>query len=200
MAEQREFAQWSGLPIQELSQYLEPTDVERTRRMIAGIPVEQLPWFQFEGENLFSMALGSWQNRFNVSRPDLKNSLHEQVMRRFMLSASRAYLAARQQQRVFQPDLIVVAGTNDFMSRAIAAAGRATGRAVAPCIWDVSRRAVMVNHPRGAGALPCELLLDGLVDMRADPATWSPMLLGILDELLSFLEISPREHQRAAIP
>jgi hypothetical protein len=33
-------------------------------------------------------------------------------------------------------------------------------------------------------------LLDGLVDMRADPATWSRDLVGILDELLAFLDIT----------
>jgi len=38
--------------------------------------------------------------------------------------------------------------------------------------------------------MPCELLLDGLVDMRSDPATWSPMLLGIVEELLLFLGIT----------
>jgi hypothetical protein len=45
----------------------------------------------------------------------------------------------------------------------------------------------MVTHPDRATPFACELLLEGLVDMRADPATWSPTLTGILDELNSFL-------------
>ena len=187
MAEQREFAQWGGLTIEELSRHLEPADVELSRRVVTNLAVDELPWAQFEGQNLFNLALGSWQNRFNVGRPDLNNPQHEQVLRRFMLSAARAFLAARRFQLQFQPDLTIVAGTTDFISRAVVAAGGSAGRTVAVCAWDVSRRAVMVTHPDRATPFACELLLEGLVDMRADPATWSPTLTGILDELNSFL-------------
>lgn len=190
MAEQREFAQWSGLTIEDLSRYLEPAEVERSRRFVTTLPTEQLPWAQFEGQNVFSLAMGSWQNRFNVSRPDLNNPLHEQMVRRFMLSASRAYLAARRFRATVAPDLIVAAGGNDFIARAFAAEATASGGALARCAWDVSKRAILVSHPRRDAVMPCELLLDGLVDMRSDPATWSPMLLGILDELLTFLDLA----------
>lgn len=190
MAEQREFAQWSGIQVADLSPHLDPADVERSRRFVTALPTEQLPWAQFEGQNLFSLAIGSWQNRFNVSRPDLNNSLHEQMIRRFMLSASRAYLVAKRFRAAFAPDLVIASGGSDFISRSFAAEASISGGSFVRCAWDVSRRAILVSHPRRESVMPCELLLDGLVDMRSDPATWSPALLAIVEELLSFLEIA----------
>jgi len=190
MAEQREFSQWSGLTTEDLSRYLEPADIERSRRFVTTLPTDQLQWAQFEGQNLFSLALGSWQNRFNVSRPDLNNSLHEQMIRRFMLSAARVFVAARRFRGRFAPDLIVASGGNDFIARGFAAEAATSGGGLVRCSWDVSRRAILVSHPHRDAVMPCELLLDGLVDMRSDPATWSPMLLGIVEELLLFLGIT----------
>jgi hypothetical protein len=190
LGEQRDLAQWSGVTVEELSRHLSVKDIEATKRWIVGVATEQLPWTSFDGQNFYSLALGSWQNRFNVSRPDLGNPLHEQMLRRFMLSASRAYRAAETFHARVGPQLTLVAGGGDFLSRTFITQARAAKHAVAVCTWDVSKRAVMVSHPRREAVVPCGLLLDGLVDMRADPATWSRDLVGILDELLAFLDIT----------
>lgn len=195
IGEQRDLARWSGAGVAELSRYLTPLDIESTKRWIVGVPTEQLPWASFDGQNFYALALGSWQNRFDVSRPDLANPLHEQTLRRFMLSASRAYRAAGAFLEQESPNVTFVAGGEDFLSRAFVAQARALKFDAVVCAWDVARRAVMVSHPRREETVPCGLLLDGLVDMRSDAATWSPDLIRILDELLAFLDIT--EPQRA---
>lgn len=196
IAEQREFARWSGVGAVELSRCLTRADIEETKRWIMALPAEQLAGASFDGADIFALCLGSWQNRYDVSRPDMHNAQHEQTLRRFMLSAARAYRAAGRFFRESAPDMTFIAGGSDFMSRAFAAQARSAGRDAAVCAWDVSKRAVMVGHPRGHAALPCGLLLDGLIDMRADPTSWSPDLTAILDELLTFVGI--REEPRAA--
>jgi len=193
LGEQRDLARWSGVTVEELSRYLSPNDIEATKRWILGVATDQLPWTNFDGQNFYSLALGSWQNRFNVSRPELANPLHEQILRRFMLSASRAYRAAETFHARVGPRLTLVAGGGDFLSRSFVAQAQAAKHDVAVCTWDVSKRAVMVSHPRREAVVPCGLLLDRLVDMRGDPSTWSRDLVGILDELLAFLDIEMAE-------
>lgn len=187
--EQRELARWSNLTLEDLSRHLEPGEIESTKRWIVSLRAEALMTAAWEGVPVFPLAAGTWQNRFETSRPDPANRSHEQMMRRFMLSAVRLLIAGKRFHASFAPDAFLVASGEDLLSRSLIAAAEGVARPVTLFRWDVSRRAVLIRHP-GTGAIhPCELLLDNLTSLRADPATWSEALLGIVDEILAFLGI-----------
>ncbi|RMG41452.1 MAG: hypothetical protein D6719_08520 [Candidatus Dadabacteria bacterium] len=193
--DQRSLAAWSGVSGDEISRYLTPDDIERTRRWVMKLSSDALLTAEFDGVNLFSLCTHSFRTRFGVAECDMRNKQHEQVVRRLVLAAARMWLASKSFIRKFRPDISLVAGGEDFISRAYLRRAQHLNNPVALFRWNIGARHLQIFHPYRDESMPCDILLEGIASMRADSKTWPEELLSILQEILLFLEIDESQLQ-----
>lgn len=190
--EQKELGRWAGVDSLALGSFLSPSEVEGTRRWTVAVPSSSLMSAEWEGVNIASLCLGTFQNRFGVEAPDLQNKSHEQVLRRLVLSSLRAWLAGRRFLDTVQPKRLLIAGEKDFLTRAMIAAAAERRIPLGRFSWDFNQRTVVIRTTESDRPLTCGLVLHDLVSMRSDAITWSPDLIRILDSILEFLHLEPR--------
>lgn len=189
IADQSSVAQWSALDVQELSRFVMPEEIEETKRLLLTTPVGELMSLEIRGIRLWDTIVGSFLNRFGITTPDSGNRQHEQALRRFMLGGARMLLATRRFNNLCSPDLLLVAGGNDFLSAGLVAQSKEQRRSVALLQWAIHERHVRILHPREKKELTCELFLEGIARMRADVKTWPTELITIIEDILTFLEV-----------
>ena len=187
-------ATWSGINVAELSRFLTPDEIFETRKWLAMLaPTEyaKAEYAEVTGINLpvYDLCRGSLLARLGTADPDLNNKGHEQVIKRFLLSAVRMCLATKNFIKHFQPELSLVAGGEDFVSRSYMAMAQAAGTQVALFRWDLTNRVVKLHHPREKTVLACALLLSGVSSMRSDVRTWPAELVSIVEEIAAFLGV-----------
>ena len=193
MQDQRELAAWADLSVADLSSFMSPHDLTETRKWISFVAVDTLPEASFKGIMPYPLIRGSVKNRFGVDEPQLHNRHHEQMVRRLMLSAVRTSLAARRFNEQFRPNLLLVAGGEDFISRSVSAQSRSSGIPVSLVRWNMSERAVKILHPHKDEMFSCALVLEGLSTMRGEVKTWPLELLTIIEDLSKFLGIDAHQ-------
>ncbi len=192
-AEQSEFSRWGGLSDRDLSGYIQPDEIVASRRWIVQMSQPELMVAEYQGQNLFELCRGSWQTRFGNVQPDPQNRSHDQVLRSLLIATLRARIACDRLLDQENPNLTLVANGTDFLSASYLVSARAKKSDAALFQWDLNKRSVRIVHPRSDNSVFCPLILEGLSSMRSDPATWSPDLIAILSELLTFLDISENQ-------
>ncbi|MBN8549299.1 MAG: hypothetical protein J0M12_08300 [Deltaproteobacteria bacterium] len=190
IADQRALSDWSGLPVQEFSAYVTPDDTRETKQWATSLDASQLPQAEFRGMPVSEMCRETFANRFGVSEFEPRNKSHEQFLRKLLVSAARAGLAAQRYHSSYSPDLCLVSGGKDYVTQSFVALSQALKRDVAVFRWDVASRAIHITHPRSNKTLSCELVPEGVLGMRSDYKTWPNELLAIVQGILSFLEIA----------
>jgi len=188
--DQSRLAAWSGVKSGSLSRYLLPRDIDETRRWLSSLGDEAPVTARFHEVPLFPLCQASFFNRFGVSTPDYRNKNHVRTVRRLLLSAARMMLATERFNKKYMPDVTLVADGSDYLTAVYVSRSKAQGAAPAVFRWDLHRRSTQIVHPRSGALYSCDLLLDNITAMRPDPCTWSPELLGIISEILSFLGLS----------
>lgn len=198
MHDQRELAAWSGIPTVDISTFLTPEVIEDTRRWLMTIPAALLPTIRLGTRELMGICRESFRLRFGVNDPDFKNVAHEQFLRRLMVGVARMIQASAGYIRAAGPTLHFVAGGRDAITASYISEVKRSGEQVVLFRWEISERTIQILHPSGTGAMGCELLLDGIPQLRGDSSTWTPSLVQILVEILSFLDIRAESPLHAA--
>lgn len=195
MYEQSRVARWSGISAHELSRFLEPEEISETRRWSLALTprtAEQLP---FADVAFLPMVRESMVSRLGKESIEELSPDEFDVLRRLMLSAARAYIAAQRFLAAQGSQLAMVAGCRDGLSRAFVAAAESQRVAVAQFKWDLMSRAVQVTHPASDRAFSCPIVFDDVTEMRSDPRTWPGEIVRVIDELMVFLDISNSQLQ-----
>ena len=193
MREQLGLARWANIASEALSRCLLAQDVDMTRRLVVSTAVVDLLGLEFEGLCLLDLCRASFHRRFGTDQPDLQNKNHEQFLRRLMLSAARMCAAAKRFNHEFKPEIVLVAGGRDYISRSLVEVCRRDGYQPVVFRWDTKGGGINIVHPHTHQVMACDLLLDGITTMRPDIATWPKELIGILQQILDFLDISDRQ-------
>jgi len=120
MRQQTTLAKWSNVPTQDLSVFLSPEDILESKRWMLSAQTVGLYDALFRGINIYDVCRGSLRYRFGTETPDLKNKSHEQIVRRMMLSAVRASLAAENYNRSCAPEMALLSGGDDFITASYA--------------------------------------------------------------------------------
>ena len=158
MQDQRELAAWADINVRDLSSYTAPAELLDTRRWISFLPVEALSDAAYNGVMAFPFIRGSLKNRLGVDDPQAPNRRHEQMVRRMLLASVRTWLAMRRFNEQHRPDLMIVAGGDDFISHSVFAQCRSQCVPTALVRWvlgDRQRAASRVVPLRG-GSAPAE--------------------------------------------
>lgn len=189
MRDQTHLAEWAGTPSQDLSHFISSDDFVAQNREILMLPTAELLSYQFKGARLWELSAATFFSRFGVTAPDLKNKLHEQVLRKFYMGLARLMTAASKFNTWYLPDLLVIAGGNDLITAPILAQAINQRRDYARLEWSLHERCIVVHRSLDDRQFRCELLVDGLSAMRSDSRTWPGELLKILEDLCEFLGV-----------
>lgn len=193
MSSQNELAEWSGVRALSLSSFLQPEEVVESRRWVLELVEEELAAVSFREISLPNLIEGTFRNRFGADRPNLKNRDQVRVWRSLLTSALRMVYAARRFQFSEKPDLSLVTGGRDYISKGFLFAAKEHNRSVAVFSLNFADRCIEVHHSRGGEPFRCELVLDGVTGMRRDRNTWPREIVAIVEGLLNYLGISPAQ-------
>lgn len=189
LSEQAALGNWAEIGSLDLSGFLSSDEVLETRRWALGLPDQDLITSRFRDLKVFDFCRSTFSSRFGSSELQPGNRNHVQFARRAMLASVRMCLATRRFNNRFMPDLTLVAGGDDFISRSFIEQSREQKKAVAVFRWEAAARAIKVYHPRSSEVYSCEFILQDITSMRSDVSTWPEELLQVTAELMSFLSI-----------
>lgn len=193
--DQRSFADWARIGIQDLSPYLTPAEARATYEEILRLRDEDLLKLEFQDKRLFDLYKGTFKNKFGIETPDLNHKGHVQALQRLSLATMRLCLAIRRFNVKEMPSYLFVTGGTDFITNTAMWQSGLQDRSVVLFQWSLEQRCVNIIHPNKQTALSCELVLSGLAQMRSDSKTWSPEILEIIRGILQFLDIPERPVQ-----
>ncbi|MCO6432299.1 MAG: hypothetical protein J5J00_15705 [Deltaproteobacteria bacterium] len=188
-SEQRSLASWGEIAVKDLSSFLTPGEIVDSRRWLLSTPREQLESLSLRGISLYNLCRGSFAARFGTETPDLNNRKHEPMTRRMLLSAARMCLATRRFLNHFSPEVLLVAGGRDYITRSLLVQAEMQKREYVLFSMDSSQRSINIHHPREDKTLACHLLLTDVTMMRADIKTWPPEVVSEIESVLGFLHI-----------
>ena len=148
IGEQRMLGQMCNLSYAELSTYLDAAQVSETKRWIDSVKNEELLSCTIEKTSVFELCVGSFQSRFGTVAPNLDEIHHEEVLRRLLLASARMLLASNNFLVQERPELLLVAGGEDFITRTLLYQSYASNVPSAMIRWDpVDRQVLIVRSP-----------------------------------------------------
>ena len=193
IADQKRLAHWSGIETLEFSPYLPCTEIEKTRRWILKLTDDQLAALDFNGLDLFPLVKDSFANRFGIAIPNVQNKLHIPYLRQLLLACLRTQHATERFVQMETPNLIFIAGGDDFITKGFVEATKNSSADVVVFRWRVNDRCVTVTHPRIEDDFKCPLVLEDIASMRSDYRTWPHEIITILKDIMGFIGISENQ-------
>ncbi len=187
--ESKALAQWSGIEGKDLTTFISSEEHLRGERWLNSIPVQSLDSVEYKGVKLLDLSRDTLHARLNGSE-DLTNPQHLAIVRELLLVAMRASYASEKFLSSYVPTLSLVAGGKDILSKSFIAQARRLKMDTAIFEWELHSRAVVIHHPHNLSSYRCELMLEDVLHTRSDNKTWSAELKKVLEDVLSFLEIS----------
>jgi hypothetical protein len=191
--EQRLFGDWAGLDPVNLSRFIEPKDVQRSREWIASFEASELMYAEVKGVLLYDLCRKTFARRFSTDYPDFSDKEQEKWLRRLMTSAARLILAYRNYFRSVPTDIGLALGDHSFMSRAFQQVTLEEKKALFTFMWDDEQAELVVHNAIDETSMRCGLLFDNIEVMRADSESWPIELIQVVDEVLMFMGITSRQ-------
>lgn len=188
--EQRVFADSVGFEEDWLGSFLSPDDFVETARAIDAIPNSELLGLGLAGQPFFPLAEHSLRQRLGTARIDIENLNHAKILRMHYLFVWQALLASKRFRAKVRPDLCLVAGGDEYLSRSLIAELRMAGVLVSTFKWRISERSVTVAHPTSGATFASEFVLTEKGAFRSDIQTWPADIIQIASELAKFLNIN----------
>lgn len=189
LAEQIRLAEWASIGVLDLSQYLTAEEAVNSKRWLASIDASNLERSRYKGINIYQLCRESVEKRLGISDTTAHNKFHELTLRRLMLSAVRMLMATKRFNNQFHPDLALVAGGNDLITRSFVEQSQEQKKEVAVFSWNLGGHSITITHLRTGRTFSCDLVLEGIAEIRKDFRSWPPEFLDIIDQVLAFLNI-----------
>lgn len=200
-SEQARMAAWIECGRFEISRYVEPEKVEQSRRYLAELDDKALMGAEWNEEQLFPFVRHSFQLRFGATtEPNVSNRQHMGYLRRLMLAAISSIDAFNVFLNSKQPDLVLSAGGEGFLSQTFEHVLMKRGVRFVQVRLNLKDRCVdfVKNSKPGSSEIhSCPLLLENMLDVRREVNTWDNEVIRLLDELQGFLEL---EHVQLSFP
>lgn len=195
ISDQSSVGAWGNLQFLRLSSFISSNEIWDSKRWISSLEPKDMLQVNFRGLTLHDLCLGTLSSRFGVSEIDPANKQQSQFLQRLLLASLRMCIATRNFNNRFRPDLTLVAGGQDFISRSFLKQTQTDKRPAALFRWEVAARSIKVFSPYSQETYSCDFVLDDITSMRSDSSTWPSELTSALDKLLQFLDI-PLGQQR----
>lgn len=196
MADQAHLQKWSGVQSIDASRFISDTAVESASRWLQSIDDEDLAVADFEQLPVFEYCEESFQKRFGAAY-DAKNKRHVEVARRMMITVIRTRQLAKAFKESYMPNFCFVASGSDLISKTFVSALKNSPVETVEFRWDVHQRAIKIQRASASESMTCDLLLEGVSNMRSDKKTWPAELTGIVDSILEYLDLN---HLQLSLP
>lgn len=186
--EQRKRGEWGSCETKEISVWVQPLEIERIQSWVRSQPVAELVRAEFEGLPIASLLEGHLKLRFgDAGTLDLVR--HEALLRRLVRDGLVMVLAATRYLTTSSPDLVLVAGSRDFMGRALLFAARESRIRCALFQWRPETASTDVVDLEGGSVLCCNFKLGDLASLRTNLRSWPTELLQTVQSLTDFLSL-----------
>jgi hypothetical protein len=188
MSDQAHLQRWSGVTALDASRFVSAEEVEASGRWLQELEDEDLVTAALGDATIYSLCESSFEKRVGTSF-DVSNKRHVQVLRRMILTVIRTHQVATSFQRSFSPDLCFIADGKDMVTGTFAKSLAGTHTESVLFRWDAHKRSIFIKRSGATEGISCDLLLDGVSNMRADRKTWPRELTDIINEILEYLDL-----------
>jgi len=178
MREQRDLAQWAGLPLRQLGMYLTPDEVRESEKWVMGLQAQELLTVEYLGLNLFQLSRLPAQSG---------GALPEAVVRQRLLGTLRLCLSMRRFLSREQPRVVLYAHGDDSMSRVLDVQAARQQQEAFRFGLDSVGRSLQVRRRSDGAELTVPLVVEALDRVRTDVKSWPKELVSQLDEVLAFI-------------
>lgn len=192
--EQVGLGSWGGTSALPISHNVNSEESFGLLRTICRLDYEELRQFKVADVVVWDLAIESLRERLGVDVLNFANDKVRETVSSVMHSTALLLLAA---QKVFlneKPNAVFVAGERDSLSRAVLAAGAKLGVAAVIFNWNVTKRCIELKDLSCGALAESPLVIEDLSSIRADRGTWSSEVVGMLEQIATFLKI-PLEPQ-----
>ena len=193
ISDQCSLARWSSIGRSDLSKYIQPDEIVSTRRMVNGLSSANLKKVKYYGIFLYDLCLESFKLRSGGGLPDLANKKHEQLIRRYMLSAMRMCLSVKRLLNIVRPELTLLASGEDFITRSYIEQAKLQKKEVILFKMDIHERCVKIINLQAPKVFNCPLLINDVTSMRGEVSTWPKELAAAINDIVSFLGVSDNQ-------
>ncbi len=190
MAEQNTFAQWSGARQLRITSYLEPAQIQGTKRWVEQMDAHHLWEAVWKGIPLRTLLQGSFSRRFGTLEPDFRNVQHQHYVQKLSVASLRMLTAALKCNEDIQPNMIFMAGGDEFITACFFAAAQRMGIEVVRFTSAAEGRFVRVLRSSVDETFKSELVVSDISAFRENVQTWPSELLQSLDEMVAYLGLS----------
>lgn len=188
--DQKNLAEWSGSQTMDLSKFISSDEVIATRRAINRFAVSQLQSAAYEGISLYEICLASFKQRYPGSLPDLSNKKHEQLLRRYLLSAARMCMASKRLLNTIRPEISLVSSGDDYITRSLIEQTKRLKFTAVIFKMDIHERCIKVINTARQTEFSSPLVVNEVIGMRPDVDTWPPQLMQLMQDIARFLDVS----------
>jgi hypothetical protein len=189
MSERSALGAWTGASLSDLSPYLLPEDIERTRRWVNELSTEQILNDSFDGCVPWEWAKQYFVARFSTARPVATNKQHDFFVRKFILSVLRIRISARRYLFANKPDLIIVSDSNDLVSAALKEVAADFGIGLFSVLWRNDLRINQIENYHTNKLLDSDVVVSNVTELRSEPNTWPSDLIERLNVVCKFMGI-----------
>lgn len=195
--EQNAIATYSGAKIRRLSEFLQPDDIQDSRRWVLKRDVEQLLNAKFRGIQTKEVILGTFARRFGHFEPDLRNQQHREFLEKLSLTCFRMFAASFRCVEAERPTLIFSLSSDDTLSRCFSRVAESLKLDLVSFRSEEGSRYIKIFRPHDSKVYPCELRLESIAELDRAVDDWPSEIVQIVEEILEFLGLS---HFQLSLP
>ncbi|NDC37223.1 MAG: hypothetical protein EBZ48_04130 [Proteobacteria bacterium] len=190
MQEQRDLAQWGGIPALRLSEGIIAEVVQHSSRWIDSLPTEELWGAAVGGIGLAELAQATFEARFGVASPDFNNKLHDRFVRMLLAAVLRVHHGATALLKSRNPSLLLLPANAGLITATVGKAALTLKIPVFHWQAQLAKRCITIHAAHSDMLHECPLLIEDVLTLRTDMKTWSPDLVSILKATEEFLGLA----------
>lgn len=166
IAEQREFAPWMNIGLQDISPFLSSKESEEIRDWVLGLKGEELKEVKFHGIELFQRCERAFKGKESDTLK--KTSSYEGLIRHWYVNVCRL-IAMTDHVLGSETDFLCITSKNeDTLTEVFAQRAEGLSVPVAKIRWDMGQRSVVISDSRRATQWNTPLFFDEVALSRED--------------------------------
>lgn len=190
IGESKRLAEWGRMKSQDLSLFLNGSDLAQSKRLIQSSSIAELRELSIEGVNIYQLCEQSIRSHFGIDPTAQVVKRHEEEIRRVILAGYRAGIAMQKAGAALAGDLCFSTRPNDFITRSFLEGSQRRGVAQYSFSWVASRRVVTIEERGTDRKLESPLIFDDVISMRTEISTWPTEIISQLQSIMMFVGIT----------
>ncbi|MCI5065974.1 hypothetical protein MRY87_09645 [bacterium] len=197
-AEQESFVQFSGAESRSLNHFLGGEDLKRTRQWVMEKSAEELWSAEWYGLPVVSLIETTFHRFSGSPEPRFSSEQHVRLIRQLSLVAIRMAVAGGRCLNQLRPDWLWIPSGSELLTKSFLASVqlRAAGMPKMQLVifsQVLDGKVVLAQRHGDAKPYRLESVVDSLVDLRSNIATWPKEVVSEFDSFFRYLGITQNQ-------